>query len=424
MVIEIARRECSWLRATEGWLLVYGRRKTGKTWLLRRCLDWDMYVTVTRGGECIVESSGGVDTLPLADCLKAVTARVRGEEALAVLDEFQRLPEKYWDLVAVAYQEAKGRLVLCGSSLGVSRKVFDSRSPLLGLLAPLPVRVASMSDTVASLSRHMGPRDAVLWAVVARDPWLIPHLDFSRKPWEDLALKAEPLSMAAGGLVGEVFMEEERSLTRAYEATLRALASGEWRLSAVSQRLYSAGLVSSPAPSTVTGLLGVLEGMGLVEGIRLWRTRGAKSYYRLASPAVSLLLYADEKYLSAGLQPRPEDLKARFALEAQFAVGEVLAEYKGLRQAYTVTPEGDLDVVLLDASGAPAIAYEVKVGAVTEAEARRGAELARKLGVPKFGAVSLTERPEAAWLDEAYGPEDLVEASRRASEKALRAGNL
>ncbi len=420
-MIEISRRECSWLRETDDWLLVYGRRKTGKTWLLRRCLDWDVYATATRSGECIVEKAGGVETLPLSECLEMLLEEVKRENSVVVLDEFQRVPERLWDLIAVARHEAKGRLVLCGSSLGVSRRVFDSRSPLLGLFAPLPVGVASISDTIASLSEHLQPRSAVLWGLVARDPWIIPHVDFSREPWDELAFKSRWLSMAAEGLVGEVFLEEERNLTRAYEAVLRILASGEWRSSVLSQRLYSAGLVSNPAPSTVTGILAVLESLGLIERVQLWRTRGAKSYYRHSSTALAVLLYADEKYLSAGLQPRAEDVKARLAFEAQFAVGELLAEYRGLRQAYAITPEGDLDVVLLDGSGKPVVAYEVKLGAPSEAELRRSAELARKLGVPSFGAVSLTEKPDTPWLDEAYGPGDIVEVARKLARRQLEA---
>ena len=35
-----------------------GRRKTGKTRLLRHCLEWRFYATVTRDGECIVGERG------------------------------------------------------------------------------------------------------------------------------------------------------------------------------------------------------------------------------------------------------------------------------------------------------------------------------------------------------------------------------
>jgi len=423
MIIEITRRECGWLRSTEGWLLVYGRRKTGKTWLLRRCLDWDLYATVTRMGECVVDTGDSLSVVSLGECVKVILGRLRGGGSAVVLDEFQRLPERYWDLIAASSGVGEGRLVLCGSSLGISRRVLSPRSPLLGLLAPFPVGLASFSDTLASLAAHLPPRETVLWAVLARDPWIIPHVDLSREPWEELAFKAKWLSMAAEGLLGEVFLEEERSLTRAYEAALRVLASGEWRLNVIAQVLHSAGLLASPAPSAVTGVVNVLEEVGLVEKIPLWRTRGARAYYRHSSSAVALLIYAEEKYLSAGVEPRGEDLRPRVAIEAQFAVGELLAELKGLMRTYTLTPEGDLDIVLLDGSGRPVIAYEVKLGPASDRELRRSAELAARLGVPEFGAVSLAERPEAGWLDEAYGPEDLVEAARKVSERYLKRVN-
>ncbi|MGQ9597224.1 MAG: hypothetical protein ACUVQY_10395 [Thermoproteota archaeon] len=145
------------------------------------------------GGLAKHGSSGGVRTgtstprlqgetgqvlAPLEDCLRRVLEAVRSGASI-VVDEFQRVPERYWDLIALASSEAKGSLILCGSSLGVSRKVFDARSPLLGLFAPLHVKVASALDTVASLVGKLEARSALLWAVVARDPWLISHMEFS-----------------------------------------------------------------------------------------------------------------------------------------------------------------------------------------------------------------------------------------------------
>jgi hypothetical protein len=37
---------------------VYGRRKTGKTFLLRNCAGASVYVTVGRSGSCLVEEEG------------------------------------------------------------------------------------------------------------------------------------------------------------------------------------------------------------------------------------------------------------------------------------------------------------------------------------------------------------------------------
>ncbi len=347
----------------------------------------------------------------LDQCMDAVLRLLGEPGATVILDEFQRLPEEHWELLALASQDARGRLLLCGSSLGVAKKVFERKSPLLGLLSAFHVDIASLPDTIASLEPHLGPRDALLWAPLARDPWILAHLEPRGEPWRALASEGWRLAPVASGLVGEVFKEEERMLTRLYDAVLRELALGTWSAKTLAKRLHDAGLLPTPHPSSVTGVLSVLADMGLVSKLRLWRTRGARAYYRHRSPLLSLLLYIDEE--TGGPPPSPSALKTRYALELQFALGELLAQHKGLRQAYTILPGGeDIDVVLLDRQGQPRIAYEVKLGPLTPGDARTLARRAEKLGIPLVGGVSLTEKPESPLLAEALGPRELLEIAR------------
>ncbi len=196
----------------------------------------------------------------------------RGENV--VVDEFQRLPQRYWDYLATVHSYSEGILIACGSSMSIASKVFDRRSPLLGIFQILKIDLASIADTIASL--HMQgfrPREAVLWAPLVRDPWILAHARPKGDPWRLLARLAPRLAMVSRGLVGEVFEEEERSLTRTYDAVLQMLAEGVWNSSEISHRLHSMGLASSPHPGSATSVLAVLEFMGLVERAPLWRTR-------------------------------------------------------------------------------------------------------------------------------------------------------
>ncbi|AEM38513.1 hypothetical protein Pyrfu_0644 [Pyrolobus fumarii 1A] len=421
MVID--RWECVALERLVGegvWLLVYGRRKTGKTWLLRRCVSWSVYATVTRSGECIVEDAGGVRLAGLDECLEMVTSVVR-RSGIAVIDEFQRLPQRYWDVFSILRGEAEGVLVACGSSMGIVSRIFDRRSPLLGVFEAFRVDLASVYDVIVSLGKAgLDPRNAVLWAVVVRDPWILGHVAPRGNPWAALAEKAEMLVPIVRGLVGEVFEEEERQLTRTYDAVLTLLAKGYWKASDIAARLYAAGLTSSPSASVATGILHVLEEMGLVERIALWRTRGARVYYRHRSPLTSLLYRIADMVEEAGTTPPLDTLRAVYGVELQFTLGELLAEYHGLRRAYSIQPDGrDVDVVLLDRRGRVAWGYEVKMGQVKRHEASGIAEWMRGLGVPRVGVVALGGIEEGyAGLDEVLTPEDiLVVAERLAAEK-------
>ena len=118
--------------------------------------------------------------------------RKRGESI--VIDEFQRVPEKYWGLLAITAQEAERSLILCGSSLGVARRVFDKRSTLLGFFEAFHVGLASIADTIASPhGQGLGPREAVLWSIIVRDPWVLLHIRPRSEPWKLLAERAAGL---------------------------------------------------------------------------------------------------------------------------------------------------------------------------------------------------------------------------------------
>ena len=420
----IERRECSYLGAAgERWLLLYGRRKTGKTWLLRRCSGWTLYATVASDGHCILETRGkGRETLPAPSCVERIATALR-RRGVVVVDEFQRLPRSLWDHVAAASWEAEAGLRLCGSSMRLAAKVFSRNSPLLGLAAPLRVDIAAYSDTLASLRRAgLPPRDAALWAVVARDPWLLRHTAPGRsEPWRVLSAEAPRLLPAARGLVGEVFEEEERQLTRLYDAVLRLLAEGYWRAADIAQRLHQAGLAPSPEAGYATGVLAVLEEIGLVERVPLWRTRRSRRYYRHRSSLLALLYSVADEVEELGLTPSPDALRSRYGVELGFNIGEMMAERHGLARGYSIQPGGrDVDAVLLDRHGSPQWGYEVKAGPMSAGELRGLAEWLRSLGIPRAGAVALGGLPPAAsrLLDDALDAEGLAELAARLAEEA------
>lgn len=338
--------------------------------------------------------------------------------SIVVIDEFQRLPEKYWNLIAVSSQENGGRLILCGSSMGILKQILDKGSPLLGIVSGFHIDLASASDTIASLAGKLPPRQALLWASIARDPWILPHIDLTRGPWHELLDKGRILIPIVQGLIGEVFLEEERQLTKLYEALLRLLALRNWNIKMLAHRLYGLGLTSTPQPSSVTGVLHAMEKMGLVTRLPLWRTRYSRIYYMHRSPLLAMLLYLDEETggLEGGLSL--ETVKTRYSIEVQFTIGRLLAEYHGLRHAYTILPgdREDIDIVLLDRNGSPRIGYEVKIGPITRSEALRAVENISRLGIPRTGVISMAEKPETGVSVE-YGPEELIEIALKTSEK-------
>jgi hypothetical protein len=413
--IVLRRREAEELKKARGWLLVYGRRKVGKTFLLRSELSWSIYATVTRSREIFLESDGGIEKTGLEEGLQRVVDALRRGECV-VIDEFQRLPENYWDMLALAHPS--GRLVLSGSSFGVVEKVFSRRSPLLGLVNPLRVDVVSYADAVSSLVERLGPEKALLWGIIVRDPWIVPFVDLSLSPAVFIAENAGRLALASMGLVGEVFVEEERRLTTLYEAVLRLLAEGYWKPARIAGVLAPKGLVEGGA-SAVVGILERMVKMGLVRKLKAWKSGGAKAYYRHSSPLLSLVYYLDQKFsVSEGYPATPEAANTALGREAEACIAELMAErYSGVPGFY-VSPFGDVDVIVLKGRR-PIADYEVKLGIIELNEAKRAVERIHSLGIPHAGLISLKEKPPEIEGAETLGPDELVYLAKMVSETKI-----
>ena len=376
----IRRSECGQLARARSWTLLYGRRKVGKTTLLRTCVPHDLYVLVGHGGGHAVV---GDEVVPVEEAVREVGAVLR-RGGVAVVDEFQRLPTRYWDLVAS--WSPSGVLIAAGSSYGIVHKVFDKSSPLLGLFSPLHIDIIAYEEVLAQVG---DPLLAVVW----RDPWAIPHISSV----EELRERARDLALIARGLIGEVFTEEDRELTDTYWRAILLVAEGYWKSTDVAGALGLRGGLAS-----ASSILSKLSKMGVLRAVP---TLGRERYYTVRSPVLSLILYAEAKYSVSDLGAAPPELP--IGREVQFTVGEMLASYYGAVQRYS--PREDIDVVLT--RGRRRLwAFEVKLGPFTRPEAAEAVARLRKVA-ERAGLVSLSERPPEVG-DASLGPQELYQMAR------------
>jgi len=110
---------------------------------------------------------------------------------------------------------------------------------------------------------------------ILRNPWVIPMFNIEANPIDELSRKIEQIIMTSGSLIGEVFTEEERRLTRTYEAVIRLISEGLWDLSEIASILSSRGLISGGRES-ITGILNVLNKIGIIAKIPLWNDEKVK----------------------------------------------------------------------------------------------------------------------------------------------------
>lgn len=334
--ITVVRSEAKELENIRGWILLYGRRKVGKTFLLKNFMKWDTYIVVRR------DLSLRAENIKINN-IKEIPEKVGSlleEERIVVIDEFQRLPESV--LEDLTEYHPKGRLILSGSSLGAVRKIFEPKSPLLGFFTPYKLSLIQPLDILSALLQKYSPIKAVELASYLRDPWLIPLYGdedvttfiykYTCKYWQ--VVKA---------LLGEVFAEEERTLTKIYEAIISLLGSRIWKIKEIANTLYTKGVISEPSSSYVSGFMKNLIEMDLVEAIKLYESR--RKYYKLKSPIMETYYFLENKYDVSERQVSLSEVKPALEYSIRLQVEDYLADliaqiYEGRRE-YSVMPEID-----------------------------------------------------------------------------------
>ena len=365
---------------TKGRRLLYGRRKTGKTFYVRRVLkDYDYFI-VMKGGKIYEPATDTVlDTQSFVRLCRAGNL---------VLDEFHRADPKVF--YAVQAGECGEEIVFITSTLHYHTKLTTAPgAPLKGLFLTMKVGLVS-------------PRDLLLvdWGI--EGPELIERLVLYREP-PMIGLEPEHIIASSleysNALLGEVFDEEDITLTRRFIAILEAISSGRTRLTEISGYLASRGLLPKDSASLISKYLKTMIDIGLIEAVPILGKRKGR-VYRHVSPLTDLAYYFSTRYgfgdvsLSKSFLMRV--FRQRLPLMVERFVEALLADVFGLRPVKIVEPEIDISLAKYSK---PVLVAEVKWSNrirredVRRAEAKLGVyEEARKLLiVPDASAVPETE---------------------------------
>ena len=125
-LITVPRKEVKSVRDSKGWTLIYGRRKVGKTYLVRNFIKHDLYILVKRGGGALI-TGGPLKRTEDYDQVTEIVINELKNNKTVVVDEFQRLPGDFMDSLQMCYP--KGKLSLLGSSMHVAREITSRKSP-------------------------------------------------------------------------------------------------------------------------------------------------------------------------------------------------------------------------------------------------------------------------------------------------------
>lgn len=178
---DLARLEDWWSGSETNALALYGRRRVGKSWLVRRFADGKPAVVLVadrraqvpqldRFADVLAPLLGVRPALEsLAALLEALYALGQKEKMLAVIDEFPYLlpageadrGEALTSMQAVMEERdaSQLKLVLCGSYIGQMERLLSG--PLRGRLTPLLVRSLDLAEASAYFEPEVGPAEKV-----------------------------------------------------------------------------------------------------------------------------------------------------------------------------------------------------------------------------------------------------------------------
>jgi hypothetical protein len=406
----IKRREMEELSKAKGWLLIFGRRKVGKTFLVKNSLRPDAYFLVRRDLSILAE--GAEAPTSLTDFSERVRQLLKKQKTVAI-DEFQRLPFRVLEDISTAHPN--GKLILTGSSLRVIHRIFATGAPLLGLVSEHRIGLISPTDVFLSLCERLPPEQALRFAPYVRDPWTV---EFFR--WEDPLTEVYDLlqrsKLSIPALIGEVFLEEERELTSTYEAILRLVGAGRWRMAEIAGSLHARGLLERPDPRAVAPYVKNMQRMGLLESVGVFNLRA--SYLKVESPIIEAFFYLADRYgfdeRDVGLAEAKPTLRRLLAMHVQDFIGWLLAELYGGRREYYFTPSEEIDV-LVTVRRKPVVIAEVKTGKVGRAEIARFKENTRQF--PTAEKLLVCWHPLEAPGIKTITPKELLEMCRKSAQQ-------
>jgi hypothetical protein len=323
------------------WVLVYGRRKTGKSYFVKNNVKWDKYYFVGRSGDIFVDD----EKISYETFIREVVQSLENEKTI-VIDEIQRLPEEFFDRLHNI--GVKGRLIAITSTIWLTKELLGKRSPMLGLFSEFRMDIIDERDILLNLhDRIKDPKELIEYAVFLREPWLIPLWEETESFFDALPFNVK---ITVPALIGEIFTEEERQYSRIYDAILKAIANGKRISTEIASYLYSLRLIPAEDPSLVHPFLKILQNIGLIEKIKIYEKN--KYYYRISSPIVDYYYYLDAKY---GISEREvQSLQAKKVLEIKMPhyveqfIMNLLSKIFGLWPEKIIEKNHEIDIALVD----------------------------------------------------------------------------
>jgi len=326
------------------WVLVYGRRKTGKTFIINNFIKFDEYFFIKADRGILTKDAKSINYETLIEILR----RGIEENKVIVIDEFHRLGKDFFDFLH--YSKKNGKIILISSTLFLSKKLISEKSALLGLFFEIPIGLISLKDTLMALKKfNFSKKEMLELAILLREPIAVDYFDEKKKARKIIAEVILGSTKTIPALIGEIFNEEVREISAVYDGILRAIAVGKSNSGEISNYLFSKRLIKKDDPSIIQQYLNNLISFGIINRLELFNKK--KFVYKLVSPLSRIYYYADEKY---NLSERKVSESEIFSIIDEIIprivednIREFLAEKHGLKESVIEGKDFEIDGCLL-----------------------------------------------------------------------------
>lgn len=378
MIIE-RPEEVKKINETKKWILIYGRRKTGKTFLVNNFIKHDEYFFVKNNKSILSRTNESISYETFIEILK----RALEDNKTVVVDEFHRLGDDFFNFLH--FVNKKGKLILISSTLFLSKKLISTKSALLGLFAENPIGLISLKDTFQVVKKqHFSKKETLELAILLREPITVDYFDEKKEARKIIALVLLSSIKTIPALTGEIFAEEEREISAVYEGILRAIAIGKVVSGEISSYLFSKKAIKKDDPSVIQQYLNNLVSFGIIRKIEVLNKK--RFIYKLMSPLSKIYYYADEKYnLSERKMTEQELLLIIDELMPRLVednVREFFAEKYGLKETVIEAKDFDVDGCLLKFKK-PEIVLEIKWKRLRKEDLKKSEETLKKINARK-----------------------------------------
>ncbi|MHB1812505.1 MAG: AAA family ATPase [Thermoplasmataceae archaeon] len=340
------------------WVFIYGRRKTGKTYIVENTVKYDEFFFVNRNRSILDKKNNQIMNY---ETFTILFRRLLANNQTVVIDEFHRLGDEFLDILHSV--QKRGKLILITSTLFLARKLLTTHSPIMGLFNEIMVDIIPLDETLKELCKfQIQKKDLLELSIFAREPLAIDYMD-GLSPTQTISEILLGSLKAIPALVGEIFREEERSLTMVYNGILSAVATGNISSGKISSFLFSRRLIQKDDPSIIQTYLGNLIKIGVLKKIIIFNKN--RFAYKISSPLIRLFFYAEEKFAISDRSVSGKEIEEILSILlpriVEDNVREIISLHENLVETIIEDSDYDVDGYLLHFKK-PRIALEVKWG--------------------------------------------------------------